>query len=232
MPRATSRDPIYRRRRYRPELIEQCVRWYLTYRLSYRDLSAMMAERAVTVSHTTIMRWVRHYVPEYERRWSRYHRAIKQRSAPMLGLKSFGSAAVTFSGIELAHRIRKRQFNVAYEHQGRALSLKELWDKALSGDILPCSLDHAPPPLMHQISPRRAPPRLRAPQGRDGVVRYPRRVSLGQCLYLMIMPKGGRYWHYRYQFEGREKLISLGCYRDVPVESDSVRPTAVIGRPV
>jgi IS6 family transposase len=34
------------------------VRWYITYRLSYRDLVAMMAERGVIVSHTTIMRWV------------------------------------------------------------------------------------------------------------------------------------------------------------------------------
>lgn len=72
VPQPASRDPIYRRRRYSSELIEQCVRWYLTYRLSYRDLAAMMAEREVTVSHTTIMRWVRHYVPEYERRWSRF----------------------------------------------------------------------------------------------------------------------------------------------------------------
>ena len=72
MPQAASRDPIYRRRRYSAQLIEQCVRWYLTYRLSYRDLTAMMAEREVRVSHTTIMRWVRHYVPEYERRWSRF----------------------------------------------------------------------------------------------------------------------------------------------------------------
>jgi hypothetical protein len=39
----------------------------------------------------------------------------------------------------------------------------------------------------------------------------------------MVMPKGGRYWHYRYQFEGREKLISLGCYRDVPLESARAR---------
>jgi len=37
MPRAASHDPIYRRRRYTPELIELCVRWYVTYRLSYRD---------------------------------------------------------------------------------------------------------------------------------------------------------------------------------------------------
>jgi len=66
------RDPIYRRRQFSPETIEQCVRWYITYRLSYRDLVAMMAEQGVVVSHTTIMRWVLRYVPEYERRWARH----------------------------------------------------------------------------------------------------------------------------------------------------------------
>src|ERR1700722_19635926 len=66
MPRAAPRDPIYRRRRNSPETIELCVRWYLTYRLSYRDLAAMMAERGVAVSHTTILRWVLRYVPKYE----------------------------------------------------------------------------------------------------------------------------------------------------------------------
>ncbi|MEO6080851.1 MAG: IS6 family transposase [Steroidobacteraceae bacterium] len=201
------------------ELIELCVRWYITYRLSYRDLAAMMAERGVSVSHTTILRWVLRFVPEYERRWDRFarpsgsswrmdetavsvrggrhylyravdrdgktvhsllcgdrtigaaqaffrsavaksevswpamvnldghkashrglqligqeddrwrsvalrtnrylnniveqdHRAIKQRCASMLGLKSFRSAATTLSGIELAHRIRKQQFSM------------------------------------------------------------------------------------------------------------------------
>ena len=46
------RDPIYRRRRFDAEIIELCVRWYITYRLSYRDLVAMMAERGIVVSHT------------------------------------------------------------------------------------------------------------------------------------------------------------------------------------
>jgi transposase-like protein len=68
---AAIHDPIYYRRRYKPEVIELCVRWYLTYCLSYRDLSAMMTERDVTVAHTTIMRWVHRYVPEFERRWAR-----------------------------------------------------------------------------------------------------------------------------------------------------------------
>ncbi len=211
------RDAIYPRRRFPREIIEACVRWYLTYRLSYRDLVALMAEWDVHVSHTTIMRWVFRYVPEYEKRWNRRakpvgsswrvdetyirtrprtgylyragdkqgktveslfqtqrgiaaamafsarqwhlthpdgrarlpwmvtsraighcagcvariavwayvlvrkcrylnsiveqdHRAIKSRCRPMLGFKSCRSAAVTLAGIELAHRIRKRQF--------------------------------------------------------------------------------------------------------------------------
>ena len=36
----------------------------------------MLAERGVTVSHTTIYRWVQQYVPEFERRWSRYAKPV------------------------------------------------------------------------------------------------------------------------------------------------------------
>src|SRR5882724_8257575 len=76
MTRAVRRDPIYRHRRFPSEVIETCVRWYITYRLSYRDLVAMMAEREVIVSHTTIMRWVLRYVPEFEKRWARYAKPV------------------------------------------------------------------------------------------------------------------------------------------------------------
>src|ERR1700704_4706863 len=76
MTRAARRDPIYRHRRFPSEVIETCVRWYITYRLSYRDLAAMMAERGIVVSHTTILRWVLRYVPEFEKRWARYARRV------------------------------------------------------------------------------------------------------------------------------------------------------------
>jgi transposase-like protein len=74
MTRRITRDPIYRGRHSSAETIELCVRWYITYRLSHRDLAAMMAEREIVISHTTIMRWVLRYVPEYERRWARFAR--------------------------------------------------------------------------------------------------------------------------------------------------------------
>jgi transposase, IS6 family len=44
-----------------------CVRWYLRYALSYRDLQEMMRERGLSVDHTTIFRWVQHYAPEIDK---------------------------------------------------------------------------------------------------------------------------------------------------------------------
>jgi len=239
MTRAIPRDPIYRRRRFESEIIELCVRWYLTYRLSYRDLVEMVAERGVTVSHSTILRWVQRYVPEFEKRWGRYarrvhsswrmdetavsvrggahylyravdkygktvdsllcadrsesaaraffskalkthqprlprklnldgnaashralrllrqenpewrsvvvrsrrylnniveqdHRAIKSRCAPMLALKSFRTAAITLAGVELAQRIRKRQFSFGPDGPRQFSSLKNLRARALA----------------------------------------------------------------------------------------------------
>jgi len=40
-----------------------CVRWYLRYSLSYRDLEEMMAERGLSVDHSTVARWVLRYAP-------------------------------------------------------------------------------------------------------------------------------------------------------------------------
>jgi hypothetical protein len=58
MTKRLERDAIYLKRHFDAEIIVLCVRWCITYKLSYRDLSAMMAERALVVSHTTTMRWV------------------------------------------------------------------------------------------------------------------------------------------------------------------------------
>ena len=76
MTKPIARDPMYRKRVFDADLIELCVRWYITYRLSYRDLVEMMAERGVKVAHSTILRWVIRYVPEFEKRWNRFSRAL------------------------------------------------------------------------------------------------------------------------------------------------------------
>jgi transposase-like protein len=332
MARRIPRDPIYRGCRFSAETIETCVRWYITYRLSYRDLAAMMAERGIVVSHTTIMRWVLRYIPEYERRWARFarspgsswrmdetavavrggrhylyravdrrgksvasllckdrsmeaaqaffraavsqygvawpakinvdgnsathrglrlladedhrwrsvevrarrylnngveqdHRAIKQRCAPMLGLKTYQSAATTLAGIELAHRIRKQQYSLPTGLGSRAGSLKDSWVAALAGSDVPmCGGGDWESP-MHQNSAAG----LERPRERpriDGQVRYPRKISFGGSLYLLVQPQGGRYWHYHYRYGGKRKTLSVGTYPDVPIALAQARHRA------
>ena len=41
------------------------------------------------------------------------------------------------------------------------------------------------------------------------------KLSDGRGLYLEISPSGGKWWRYKYRFEGKEKRISLGTYPDI-----------------
>ena len=76
MTEPTSAQDLFKGRHFDQEIIILCVRWYITFKLSFRDLVQMMAERGITLSHTTILRWVQQYVPEFEKRWSRYARPV------------------------------------------------------------------------------------------------------------------------------------------------------------
>src|SRR5580693_4627419 len=45
------------------DVILWAVRWYVAYRISYRQLEEMMEEHGVEVDHATLNRWVLKYVP-------------------------------------------------------------------------------------------------------------------------------------------------------------------------
>ena len=239
MTKPIERDLIFRKRVFDVDIIVLCVRWYISYRLTYRDLTEIMAERGVSVAHSTILRWVIRYVPEFEKRWDHFrrrvggswrcdetyvcvrgqwhylyravdqhgqtidfllrrdrgiaaaqalfrkalnsngercprtvtldghvpsrsalwkmrrehvkwrhvkvrtckylnnlveqdHRGIKARYGPLKGFKSFVTAAVTLAGFELAHRIRKRQFNLKRRGRRFGLNRKIDWEIALA----------------------------------------------------------------------------------------------------
>ena len=58
-------DDLFKGRHFDREIIILCVRWYLRFKLSFRDLVEMIAERGISLAHTTIMCWIRRYVPEF-----------------------------------------------------------------------------------------------------------------------------------------------------------------------
>ncbi len=62
-----SQNP-FKWRHFQSDSILLCLRWYLRYSLSYRDLEEIMLERGLHVDHTTIYRWVQQYAPELDRR--------------------------------------------------------------------------------------------------------------------------------------------------------------------
>jgi len=236
MSRLISVEELFKGGHFDREIVILCVRWYLSYKLSFRDLVAMMGERGLGIAHTTILRWVQHYAPEFTKRWNRFarvvggswrmdetyvkvrgewtylyravdkagntvefhlsrkrdvnaakaflrkamrnerspvkitldayaashravvdlkhsgelpkrvevrtskclnnrieqdHRRIKQRLRPMLGLKSFQTAAVVIGGIEFAEKIKKGQFKVG-KLGGPTASMPDLWRAALA----------------------------------------------------------------------------------------------------
>ena len=72
MGKLESLEELFAGRHFDRDVIILCVRWYLRFKLSLRDLVEMMGERGLSLAHTTIMRWVRHYTPEFEKRWRHY----------------------------------------------------------------------------------------------------------------------------------------------------------------
>lgn len=235
--RLQSMDELFKGRHFEREIMVLCVRWYLRFKLSLRDLVEMMAERGLGLAHTTIMRWVQRFVPDFDQalesvrsqgrsvmarrrnlredprhldlpvpgRRSRAadrglsperqprcqggqgvlsqsaglsgptsrehhagrlrrlasrrarvaraepvlerrapavikvldnmieqdHRGVKSRIKPMLGFKIFEQAAVTIAGVELLHRIRKGQFNLA-RLRVKGQATPAIWNAVLS----------------------------------------------------------------------------------------------------
>jgi transposase-like protein len=69
----------FKRLHYPIDVIAQCVRWYLAYALSLRDLEEMMAERGILVDHTTLYRWIIRLTPLLNKAFRRYKLAVGAR---------------------------------------------------------------------------------------------------------------------------------------------------------
>ena len=61
---------------FETEIILVCVRWYLAYPLSYRQIEEIMQERGVSVDHSTLNRWVLKYTPLLEQAFRKRKKSV------------------------------------------------------------------------------------------------------------------------------------------------------------
>jgi putative transposase len=71
----------FKRRRFPKDIILTCVRWYISYSLSYRNVEEMMAERGISLDHSTLNRWVIRYAPKISEEVKRRSEYSKNRNA-------------------------------------------------------------------------------------------------------------------------------------------------------
>ena len=72
----TSLKRAFKRLHYPFDVILLCVRWYVAYGLSLRNLEEMMAERGLLVDHSTVHRWALKLLPLLEKAFWRRKRAV------------------------------------------------------------------------------------------------------------------------------------------------------------
>ena len=69
---------MFKGRHFDRSVILLSVRWYLAYNLSLRDLEEMVAERGVSVDHSTVHWWVVDFSPELLERFNQRKRAVSR----------------------------------------------------------------------------------------------------------------------------------------------------------
>jgi len=70
---------VLKRLHFPVDVILTCVRWYVAYPLSLRHLEDMMAERGVSVDHSTVHRWAVKLLPVLEKAFRLRKRPVGKR---------------------------------------------------------------------------------------------------------------------------------------------------------
>ncbi len=70
---------MFKGRHFDKSVILLCVRWYLAYNLSLRNLKEMMSERGIGLDHSTVHRWVIRFSPKLLERFNRKKRQVTRK---------------------------------------------------------------------------------------------------------------------------------------------------------
>lgn len=74
--RKRTRNPLFLKRWFSDDVIILSVRWYLRFKLSYRDLAQIMSELGVSIAPSTLLRWVIRYAVPFAGYWRPFQRPV------------------------------------------------------------------------------------------------------------------------------------------------------------
>ncbi len=191
-----SNPSLFKWRHFEAEIILLCVRWYLRYSLSYRDLEEMMQERGLHVDHTTIYRWVQHFAPELDKRsrphlkacndsWKVDETYVKIRKTWMYLYRAVDSEGNTLEFLLSATRdaeAAKRFFVKALHSTAYSVPLARLSEEQVVQSTPAADPDTTPTPRVINVDKNAAYPKAIAALKAAGTL--PEQVELRQVKYL------------------------------------------------
>src|SRR3546814_9261160 len=106
-------------RHFQGDVILWAVRWYCRYPISYRDLEEMLAERGISVDHTTIYRWVQCYAPEMEKRLRWFWRRSEEHTSELQSLMRISYAVLCLKKKTRTNTRHRTKTPYAHNHKRR-----------------------------------------------------------------------------------------------------------------
>ena len=130
------RPPLFHKRWFEPTVIVTCVRWYLRFSLSLRDVKELMAERGLSVDHTSVWRWTQAYGPEI---YGRLQGEVKRKSSTWHMDETFvrvaGRWMYLFRAVDSGGQTVDFYLSETRDREAAKIFLKRAWANA----------DHRPP---------------------------------------------------------------------------------------
>ena len=187
--RKTERNPLFARRWFEDDIILLCLRWYFRFKLSYRDLVAILGERGLSISHTTILRWVIRYAETCEKRWGRFQRPVDgswRVDETFIKVRGSGSGS-TYSEFASSRRTQRGALPSDCRREAPRISSREISGPNL---LLPIVAIRKIPPGRRESNMLRRTNRssfLSSKYPNDGIVRG-KRLSPTQARFPLTMP--------------------------------------------
>ena len=131
---------VLKRLHYPLEVMLLCVRWYVAYSLSLRNLEKMLTERDIGIDHSTVHRWVIKMMPLFEKTFRKLKRPVgKSWGGDETYIKVKGSWKYLYRAVDKAGNTIDFLFRAKLDDKAAA---QRFFEKAIAQNGSPRDCNH------------------------------------------------------------------------------------------